>query len=377
MPADSPDADELNVDVQGTRVMVCGVYDHEAAGVGIGDSVECYWLYDWQSGDKLMVRYSAREALSLSALRVVLQSFWSDLLVPTHMASYAFFDEVCLVMTINDRGKGVIAIFDCYSSRLHNLLTLSIDDLKDRALLLLSLPEPQGSISCCSDKTHFQPRRESLPSNLLDSKFTLANSTPVMHIAFTATDQEFETSQDYQLLIPFNTIDTLISQHMPFSDDAWRAKPAKIAWEDWSEETRLFAGLNSTDISPISGSRFVSKERDPVTLQFMVVIYDFCDSRKMLHDLAQDTNDVEIVLDYSVVEDSRYFVSPEIDTQAPYRRIKTNIVLRDHEEPTMTEDAIVLVDKTVVPPFRYVCLGFLGVCSANHSKCSRTRVFCI
>lgn len=249
-----------------------------------------------------------------------------------------------MVAAINSWDTATIVILDRENTEADHC---TVEELLHDACVFLALPPLHDKAFYQYFSTESQIERNDLPANYTDARFTPKNVSPVIHINIPVLHHETAAHCFYELLIPAATIRKHIDQYMAvYGDpDALAPKP----WKDWCSDVRLFEGHRATS-GVVSGLRYAATEVDPETGKRMVVLYDFCPLEDTLRDFGHG-EDVDIQLAPNEIKD-QFLKEGQVQSAAPYRRVKTGIVLEEDEEAKLTEDSIVIVKDVIGTPSR-------------------------
>lgn len=249
-----------------------------------------------------------------------------------------------MVAAINSWDNAMIVVFDRANTERDHC---TVEELLRDAVVFLALPPLHENAFYQYFLTESQIERNDLPANYMDAKFTPKNVSPVIHINIPVLHHGTAARCFYELLIPAATIRKHIDQYMAMygDPDALAPKP----WKDWCSDVRLFEGHRATS-GVVSGSRYAATEVDPETGKRMVVLYDFCPLDDTLRDFGHG-EDVDIQLAPNEIK-HQFLKERQVHSAAPYRRVKTRIVLEKDEEPKLTEDSIIIVKDVIGTPLR-------------------------
>lgn len=177
-----------------------------------------------------------------------------------------------------------------------------------------------------------------LPKNHQDALFTPANSSPVIQVHMTFHPFDGGLPRHFDLLIPSRAIWHRQQTVRRFTHHICDKIIVPPVFE-WCQAARLLEG-SPAHTNTVRGSRFVTRETDPESGKPFVAIYDFCPLDAILRDVGRG-EDVDFRFGSAPLEE--YFPGCAGETAAPYRRVKTDIILEEDEYPQLTEDSIVVV----------------------------------
>lgn len=234
-----------------------------------------------------------------------------------------------------DEFTGLLAVFkaeDCEPE------LLAVGESLNFASALLELPSLGEEYVMRSLPVDCRPKRPLLPATYRDALFTPANTSAVVRVQLPVEHYPTGREIHFDLLIPRS----VIMQHAqlgPAFDNQEEITYTKSS--KWCHKGRLFRAF-SVAKGAVFGSRYITREavKDG---ESVVAIYDFWPSATTLYDLGRD-EDVDIVLEDDWVVSDMFTESQR--TSAPYRRMKSNIILEDDEYPQLTENSIVIMDGT-------------------------------
>lgn len=261
-----------------------------------------------------------------------------------------FLDDRYLLLTIQGNSPFLIAIFDCYAV---DADSCSLEDALEEAVLIFELPDIFEDAECIFLGVRSQQRREFLPYGYRNTNFTPANSSPVIHIDLPL--EQGGQKRIYEVLIPNETIFSRIGKTR-----------RGVPWDEWGEEVRVFEGIDRHNKPAVSGSRYAARELDPTSGRHHLAIYDFCPLSTMFRELVDDQH-ADVVIGPTLIEDDNVFIDT-ILCKAPYRRVKTDIVLEDDEVPSINEDDITIwkVSPGQSPSFPHLT-RYVSLTTSRHS----------
>lgn len=198
--------------------------------------------------------------------------------------------------------------------------------------------------SCVPFRSIAGPNIPYPPTTCHDALFTPAHSSAIVHVQLPLEHWLTGREVNFDLLIPRR----VILQHArlgPVLDgrgELTYTEPSK-----WFHKGRLIKARSMAK-GAVYGSRCITKEAVEGGLS-VAAIYDFRPLPTALYDLGHD-EDVEFILEdgwdvSDIFEESQR-------TAAPYRRIKSNIILKDDEYPQLMEDGIVIMKRTGLNSYR-------------------------
>lgn len=321
---------ELSVIVHGDSVM-CYTGAEENHPRSTGFSAE-YWWFSWPNGCARMVRVFIPRSSDAAHPR---QNIWTDYDGDIRLDDFTYLTERFIVITVFDELTGLLAVFDAEDC---DPELLTVEEALTFASALLELPSPGEEYILRSLTVDCKPKRPRLPTMYRDALFTPANHSAVVRVQLPVEHYPTGRRVHFDLLIPRS----VILQHLqlgPACDDQEEITYTKSS--RWCHKGRLFRAF-SVAKGAVFGSRYITREavKDGKSV---VAIYDFRPSLTTLYDLGRD-EDVDIVLEDDWVVSDMFAESQR--TSAPYRRVKSNIILEDDEYPQLIEDGIVIVDDT-------------------------------
>lgn len=264
-----------------------------------------------------------------------MQHFWTDYESNIRIDDVTFLSERFIVATVLDGFRSVLAVFDARDSE-SELLTA--EESLPVASALLELPSLGEGYVLRSLPIDCRPKHPIPPTTCHDALFTPSHSSAIVHVQLPLEHWLTGREVNFDLLIPRRVIlqHARLGPVLDGSGELTYTEPSK-----WFHKGRLIKARSMAK-GAVYGSRCIMKEAVESGLS-VAAIYDFRPLPTALYDLGHD-EDVEFILEDGWDVSDIFKESQR--TAAPYRRIKSNIILKDDEYPQLTEDGIIIVNRT-------------------------------